>query len=153
METGKQIEMVPVCSTESPLSAHVHFVPGSESKVHRETNPNADGVIIIYPLHCAMNIYIFMIRRSKKTCPVPAKRWVHINKDTHKNLQVTQVKKKKAKAYMHHFSQHCDSCKPVATAETEGSTNNVIPYENISVGTESGECTQAWKQTHTTKSC
>ena len=66
--------MVPVCSTESPLGAHVHFVPGRERKVQRETNPNADGVINIYPLHCAMNIYIIMIRQSKKMCLVPAKR-------------------------------------------------------------------------------
>lgn len=65
METGKQIEMVPVCSTESPLSAHVHFVPGSESKVHRETNPNADGVIIIYPFTLC-NEYLHLYDKTEQ---------------------------------------------------------------------------------------
>lgn len=72
----------------------------------------------------------------------------HRSTDTHKNRRKRKSKCTHTQAQTHNFCQHSDSCKTVATTDTEGSTNNMMPYKNVSEGQRAAH---ALKQTHKQK--
>lgn len=76
MEALKQIEMLPAwlnCQSVFIFAGDLGLVADNTAEWKWclwGTNLNATGIIILTPLHCAINIYFIVIRQSKKNLSI-----------------------------------------------------------------------------------